>query len=148
MFSFLKKKSGEHLAKSKWVILSGEDNGKPMVVRRNNSAKQLSVNSKFDYRVGIAIPLLAPNEIGFPTNEEAKSLNQIEEELSNQLEKDSASILVLSISTDGMRELVYYTRDSIIVEETIDNIRSKFPFYQFQFYVKEDKEWSVYQEFA
>ena len=111
MFSFLKKKSGVYPSDAKWTILSGQEDGKPMVVRRNNSAKQLSSNSEFDYRVGVTIPLLAPNEVGLPSNEEMESLNQIEDELSNQLEKDRASILVLSITTNGMRECVY-TRET------------------------------------
>ncbi len=148
MFSFLKKKSGENPSKSKWAILSGEENVKPMIVRRNNSAKQLASNSEFNYRVGFAIPLSAPNEVGLPSNEEMKSLNLIEDELSKKLEKDGISIQVLAITTDGMREFVYYTRDSKIAEQVIYNVRSKFSSHEIQFYVEEDKEWSVYKKFA
>jgi hypothetical protein len=148
MFSFLKKVLGENLSNSKWTILSGQENGKSMVVRRNNSAKQYFSKSKFNYRVGVAIPLLEPNDVGLPSKEEMESLNLIEDELSKQLEKDDSSIQVLAITTDGMREFVYYTCNSEIIGQVIYNIRSKFPSYEIQFYVKEDKEWSVYKEFA
>jgi hypothetical protein len=147
-FPFFKKKSEEHPSKSGWAILQGEENGKPMIVRRNNSAKQFASNSEYIYRVGVAIPLLEPNEVGFPSPEEMKSLNQIEDELSQQLEKDKISIQVLAITTDGMREFVYYTCDSKIVKQVIYNVRSKFSSHEIQFYVKEDKEWSIYKEFA
>jgi len=147
MFSFLKKKSGEYPSESKWSILQGQNDGKPMIVHRNDSAKQISSNPAFLYRVGFAIPLLAPNEVGLPSNEEMVSLNQIEDELSSQLEKDKVSIQVLTITTSGMRELVYYTKDSRIVEKIINDVRSKFPSHEIQYYVEEDKRWSVYKQF-
>ncbi len=119
-----------------------------MFVRRNDSAKQISSNPEFIYRVGFAIPLLAPNEHGLPSNEEMASLNQIEDELSSQLEKDKVSIHVLSITTSGMREFVYYTKDSKIVEKVINDTRSKFSSYEIQYYIEEDKKWTVYKQFA
>ncbi len=148
MFSFLKKKSGDYPSESKWSILQGQNNGKPMIVRRNDSAKQISSNPEFMYRIGFAIPLLAPNETGLPSNEEMATLNHIEDELSSQLEKEKISIQVLSLTTNGMREYVYYTKDLRIVEKVINDVRSKFPSYEIQFYVEEDKKWSVYREFA
>lgn len=148
MFSFLKKKSGEYPSESKWSILQGQNNGKPMIVRRNDSAKQISSNPEFMYRIGFAIPLLAPNEAGLPSNEEMASLNQIEDELSGQLEKERNSIQVLSITTSGMREFVFYTKDSKIVEKVINDVRSRFPSHEIQYYVEEDKKWSVYRQFA
>ena len=139
---------GDNLSTSKWSILSGQENEKPIVVRRNNSVKQYFENSDFSYRIGIAIPLLDPNEVGLPSEEEMKILNLIEGELSEQLEKDDLSIQVLAITTHGMREFVYYTCSPKIIEQVIYNVRNKFSSHEIQFYVKEDKEWSVYKEFA
>jgi len=119
-----------------------------MIVRRNDSAKEISSNLEFVYRIGFAIPLLVCNEFGLPSNEEMISLNQIEDELSDQLEKGEISIQVLSITTSGMREFVYYTKDSKIVEKVISDVRSKFSSHEIQYYVVEDKSWSVYKEFA
>ena len=146
--SFLKKKPIEHPSKSKWSILQGQDNEKPIFVRRNDSAKQLSSNSEFDYRVGVAIPLLAPNKFGLPSNDEMESLNKIESELSIQLEKGKNSLLVLSITTNGMREFVFYTRDSRMIEKIINDVRNKFSSHEIQFYIEKDKDWSVYKQFA
>lgn len=148
MFSFLKKKQKENLPNSKWSILSRQENGKPMIVRRNNSVKQYVANSEYLYRAGIAIPLLESNNVGLPSEEEMKSLNLIEDELSRQLEKDEISIQVLAITTNGMREFVYYTRNPKIIEQAIYNVQSKFSSHEIQFYVKEDKEWSIYKEFS
>jgi hypothetical protein len=148
MSPILKKKSSKYSTQSNWSILQGEDNGKPLFVRRNNFAKQFSENPEFTYRAGFAIPLLKPNELGFPSSKEMKVLSQIEDELTAQLEKDKASILVLSITANGMREFVYYTRCPEIVKTIVNNSRSKFSGYEIQFYIEEDKDWSVYKQFA
>lgn len=136
------------MPKSKWSILTGQEFEKPIIVRRNNSVQQYAENSAFIYRVGITVLLLKPNEVGLPSKEEVESLNQIEDELTNQLEKEGKSIQVLVITTGGMREFVYYSRNSKFIEQVIYNTRKKFPSHEIQFYVKEDKEWSIYKEFV
>jgi hypothetical protein len=119
-----------------------------MVVRRNNSIKPFIENADYIYRVGISIPLLNPNNKGFPTKEETSAINQIEDELNNLLEKNDDTIEALVITTDGIREFVYHTRKPQVVEQVINNVRGKFPSHQIQFYVEEDNEWFVYKEFS
>jgi hypothetical protein len=142
------KRSGEYPTESKWSIIQGQQNGKPIFVRRNDSAKQILSNQEFIYRIGFTIPLLKPNDVGLPSNEEMDSLNQIEDELTGQFEKEKNSIHVLAITTDGMREFVYYTKDTKIVEKIINDVRSKFPSHEIQYYIEEDRKWSVYKQFA
>ncbi len=148
MLSFLKKRSQGCPSESKWSVLQGNHDGKPMFVRRNDSAKQLAVDSRFAYRVGIAIPLVAPNKFGLPSDEEIESLNRIEDELCRQLERDDLAVQVLSITTNGMREFIFYTRDPKTAEQSINNVRTQFSSREIQSYTAEDKEWSLYQEFA
>lgn len=136
------------MPKSKWSILTGQEFEKPIIVRRNNSVQQYAENSAFIYRVGITVLLLKPNEVGLPSKEEVASLDQIEDELNNQLEKEGDSIQVLVITTGGMREFVYYSCNSKLIEQVIYNTRKKFSSHEIQFYVKEDKEWSIYKEFV
>lgn len=136
------------MPKSKWSILTGQEFEKPIIVRRNNSVQEYAENSAFIYRIGITVLLLEPNEVGLPSKEEVASLDQIEDELNNQLEKEGDSIQVLVITTGGMREFVYYSCNSKLIEQVIYNTRKKFSSHEIQFYVKEDKEWSIYKEFV
>jgi hypothetical protein len=148
VFSFIKKKSGKYPTESKWSMLKGQNQGKPMLIRRNDSAKQLSSNSDFEYRFGVAIPLLNPNDLGLPSNEETEILNQIEDELCLQFEKDQVSILALAITTSGMREFVFYSRDTQEVEQKLKTIQEKFPAHEIQHYVEKDPKWILYKQFA
>ncbi|MBN1367766.1 MAG: DUF695 domain-containing protein [Dehalococcoidales bacterium] len=142
-----KKKTKTYSSESKWTVLKGQQQGHPMLVRRNDSAKELLGNLEYKYRFGVAVVLLKPNESGFPTTEEMKSLNLIEDELSNKFESKQMAILVLAITTNGMREFVFYCRNPQIIESSLNEIQAKFPSYNFQSYFQEDKDWKLYKEF-
>ena len=143
-----KKKQPSYPDEAKWSVHQGEQDGKPLFIRRNDSAKQLSAHPEYAYRVGIAIPLLDPNLEGLPTSEEMGSLNTIEDQLAGSLEANQDSIQVLSITTNGMREFVFYTRSPDAAQAAISNAGSEFPQYAFQYYIHEDKKWELYQQFA
>ncbi len=148
MFSIFGKKPGKYPVESIWSILQGQENGRPMIFRRNVSAKTLSVNSEYVHRVGVAIPRLKPNEMGLPLKEEMEELSRIETALCEQLEKDQMAIMVLVITTGGMREFVFYTRIPEMVDPILDDIRKKFSTHVIQSYIEEDKTWLVYRKIS
>jgi len=143
-----RKKQLTYPSDSKWSVLNGEQNGKPMFIRRNESAKLLATHPEYSSRVGIAIPLLEPNEHGLPTNDEMASLNTIEDKLVGSLESNQDSLQVLSITTNGMREFVFYTRNPKAVQLAISKISSEVSEYELQYYIEEDKKWKLYKQFT
>ncbi len=147
MFSIFKRKSGVFPVESKWVLYQGQNDGKPLFVRRNDSAKQLMVNSNYDTIIGIAVPFFNPTDEGFAKEEELSIFGHIEDELFAQFEKDMAAIVVLIITTGGMREFISYAQTPMLIEERINEIKQKFPEYDFQVYIEEDKKWNLYQQF-
>lgn len=143
-----RKKHSSYPAVSQWSVHHGEQDGKPLFIRRNDSAEQLASHPDYVYRVGIAIPLLEPNQEGLPTSEEMGSLNTIEDQLAGSLEVNQDSIQVLSITSNGMREFVFYSRNPEAVNKILSSIGEDFPQYEFQYYINEDKEWHLYKQFA
>lgn len=133
---------------SKWSVLTGEQNGKPIFIRRNESGKKLAKHPDYSFRIGIAIPLLDPNEHGLPSNNEMESLNVIEDALISSFEANQESLLVLSITTNGMREFVFYSRNPDIVRLVLPKISSENKPYEFQHYIEEDKKWELYKQFT
>jgi hypothetical protein len=122
--------------------------GRLIFVRCNESANQLCGHPDYIYRVGVAIPLLAPNEHGLPSNDEMELLNYIEDALSEQVGCNQTSLQVLAITTNAMREFVFYTRDPGIVDGAIRNVRSRFPSHEIQSYIAEDGCWELYRHFS
>jgi hypothetical protein len=119
-----------------------------MFVRRNDSASELLGHSEFRFRVGVAVPLKAPNEDGFPGNDEMEQLNVIEDTLSSRLEAEQQSLQVLAITTGGMREFVFYTRDAAAAKAILEQLRATESTHELQGYIAEDPKWSAYRQFA
>src|SRR5438477_8193661 len=95
-------------AEDQWAVAQGENNGNPMIVRVNSSAKDYAGHPELPIRLGIAVPLNAPNEHGFPGEAEAQQLGDIEDRLFDTI--GSLGRVVLIITTSGMREFVSYVR--------------------------------------
>lgn len=147
MFSLFRKKT-TYPIESAWAVLKGQHNGNPMFVRRNESAAQLKGHAEYGYRVGVAVPLLAPNSDGLPTNEEMEALNRVEDALSAAFENQQASLHVLAITTSAMREFIFYTRVPAEIEARLNTVRLQFPERELQFYVAADSQWDGYAQFA
>lgn len=148
MFGLFKKKPATYPPESHWSVCRGTHNGKPMFLRRNDSAAQLSGHNEFRSRVGIAVPLRAPNADGLPEEEELNQLNAIEDSLASRLEAEQKSLQVLAITTSGMREFIFYTRDSEAARLVLEALRSEVTSHELQSYIAEDPKWALYREFA
>jgi hypothetical protein len=133
---------------STWSLLQGENDGAPMIVLRNDSAKRLSAHPDYRHRVGIAFPLREPDENGFAGQREAEELDAIEEELQQRLEVNHLSLQVLGIASSGMRELVFYTRDPSSAEAVIDSVRAGVRSHEVRTTVEEDPDWKLYASFG
>lgn len=147
MFSLFRKKPN-YPTESAWAVLKGQHNGKPMFIRRNESAAQLEGHAEYGYRVGVAVPLLAPNNDGLPSNDEMEALNKIEDALSVAFENQQASLQVLAVTTNAMREFIFYTRVPAEIEARLNTVRSQFPNRELQFYIAADSKWDGYAQFA
>jgi len=108
----------------------------------------LERHAEYKFRVGVAVPLNAPNDEGLPVNDEMEQLNALEDRLSAALEHQQESLQVLSITTQGMREFVFYTRSPELAQKAIEDLRAETKTHDVQGYVVEDRRWSVYAAFA
>ncbi len=117
------------LPEDQWRVSRREVEGHPMFVRVNTSAKKYVGHPQLPHRLGIAIPLHAPNPHGLPGDEELAQLNDIEEALFDAIARDGRAVLI--ITTSGMREFVSYVnsaqRGELIVEALRRDIHPRNP---------------------
>ena len=147
MFSFFKKKKFAYPTEPSWSVAQGEHNGRPLILRRNESAALLARHPDYTHRIGIAVPLVNPDENGFPGPEENEELNAIEDFLAEILEKDNDGLQVLTISTSGMREFVFYTRSPKAFASQWETIKSRVQTHQVQASMALDPKWDVFKHF-
>ncbi len=149
MWPFRRKKAPDvPPGEEAWSIAQGEYEGKPLVARVNVSAASGAVDPRLSTRLGIAIPLKAPNEHGFPQGSEFGELDAIEECLFGALRAAGGGCLVLVITTAGAREFVSYVQSPDVGEALAAQLRSSTTTHEVQHYTEPDAEWALLKEFT
>jgi uncharacterized protein (TIGR01619 family) len=97
--------------------------------------------------VWISIKMNNPREDGLSSQEESEMLFKIEDILVEKITSKHNSIFVGRLTSAGNRDLYFYFSDATLYDKTIPDIMVTFPKYQYDFGIKEDKEWSAYFNF-
>jgi hypothetical protein len=130
-----------------WSIGEIERDGRRTIVRKNQGAASLVGDARFPVRVGVAVPFHRPDAGGMPAPDEFPRLSAIEDDLIDHFQADRRAVAVLSITTGGMREFVFYAADAKWAEGILHDARSRVPDYELQSYVVPDPKWDVYRQF-
>ncbi len=129
-----------------WSVASGKYEGKPIVIRRNTTARTYARHPDLPFRLGIAVPLHNPDADGLAQGDEVEQLHEIEDRLEVALGAFGRKVVV--ISTDGMREFISYVRSAPLAERVASTVRAATATHEVQHYVEPDPQWSAYFEFA
>ncbi|GAB3200610.1 uncharacterized protein (TIGR01619 family) [Pontibacter aydingkolensis] len=97
--------------------------------------------------IEVVARLQTTNEDGFPDNEEWTKLEEIEDMLVNSFEEKLEAVFVGKTLNSGRRGLYFYSGDTLLVEQMVDELRSHFPEYTFEHQLTEDPNWEVYFEY-
>ena len=97
--------------------------------------------------IWVSISMQNPREDGLSSDEERELLYAIEDNLVNNLINQYNAIFVGRLTSDGMYQLYFYFDDITGYEKTVTQSMSEYPTYEFDFGIKEDKEWGVYLDF-
>lgn len=130
-----------------WSILQGENNGKPMLIRKNVGCEKIAGNKKYSTGCGIAFQLKFPDENGLPNTEKEPELNTLEDDIFEIFESDLNSIVPMVITTSGFREYVIYTKNLTEFQNRLSKLKEKYKQYELTSYNKEDGNWETYKSF-
>lgn len=133
--------------KDEWLVGEGEHEGHRLIARVNRGAQQIVGDGQYFFRVGIAVPFTSPQHDGMPNEKELQSLARIEDMIYDYFNAKHIGVLCIILTTQGMREFITYSA-SDNVAQLIEHLSQTFPAYDFQYYVEQDKDWSVYQYWA
>ncbi len=117
-----------------------------MFVRRNVGYSEFGSVARYEHQVGIAVPLKKAEATGLPCPEEDALLGDVEEIICSLLEEQAESLLVAVITTGGMREFVFYTREPQRVRQRFDQLRNRITSHEIQLMIQADKTWRVYAQ--
>lgn len=93
--------------------------------------------------VWVWVPVLAPDEDGFPSEEEDDRLNDIEDALVDAIDVSSTRY-VGRIATDGRREFYFYSQQPDELATTLANAMQTFTDYKSEIEQADDPAWQHY----
>jgi hypothetical protein len=117
-----------------------------MFVRRNTGYREFESVPGYEHQVGIAVPLRKPDAIGLPGPVEVTLLGELEDVICSSLEEQAESLLVAVITTGGMQEFVFYTRDPHRVQLRFEELRKRITSHEIQLMIQSDRDWRVYAQ--
>jgi hypothetical protein len=129
-----------------WAIAEGQNNGRIMIVRSNAGYRKFGNVPGYDHQVGIAAPLKKAETTGLPSPAEDALLGEVEDVICSSLEEHAESLLVAVISTGGMREFVFYTREPQRVQQRFELLRTRITSHEIQLVIQPDRTWRIYAQ--
>lgn len=130
-----------------WSVLSGENNGNPMIIRKNTGLDTIAGNANYSMSCGIAFKLLFPDDNGLPNIGNEPELDDLEDDIFETYESDLNSIVATIITTSGFREFVLYTKNVEEFNLRLERLKNKYPKYVLSSYSRKDENWETYKSF-
>jgi hypothetical protein len=127
-----------------WKIGRSTLDGKPVFIRYRSGIVDAIGHPNYPFQIGIAVPLLNPTTEGLTTEEEAEVLSGVEDSLNLTLGENSEAVEVMVITTNGMREFVFYASEwkPEYFEKKVKNVDGKS--HQLQFIMQRDPKWETF----
>ena len=131
-----------------WSVSAGGRQGRPLIVRVNQGVAPAVRHPDYAHQVGVAVPLNDPDGTGLPGMDESEQLAGIEKSLAERLEEGRHCLFVATITTDGMREFVFYTSDPEETRRRVEAVGNDVDTHQLQLMIQTDPKWKVYRQLA
>jgi hypothetical protein len=133
-----------------WGVSEGVIEGRPVFLRYRTGFSKAVGHPKYGFQIGVATPLLTPTEHGLTREAEAEELWALEDALDNALTQNDEAGFALSITTNEMREFVFYASEwkPEYFENKVKEINKRFPKRELQFMMQEDPNWNSYRSVA
>ena len=141
--------SADPFTMAKWEMFKrGTSDGHLAYIRGNTGLRTLKERERFPYRVGFAVTFRKPNSYGLPTDDEARELMPLENEIDRAMSGKKLGFLALVITTGGMREYVFYSNQPDAVRREIKKMGTRMHGRDIRSYVTADPGWEVYLRFT
>ncbi len=103
-----------------WTVATGEDNGKPMIVRyRSNPPSGVNIK-EYPHLIAISWKYEPTNDSGMPSKQDNDRMVLLEE-LLDSMESQRTAFMTVIVTSNGVKEWQWYSRNQ---EETMESLNS------------------------
>ena len=134
-----------------WAVVEGKMEGKHIIIRYREGLVSAIGHPSYPFQIGVAVPFNSPTENGLVSDEEAKSLARIEDDLIDDLGADNEAVFAMSITYNGMREFVFYASkwDPEYFRKKVNKIQLAHKNdHELQFMIQSDQEWTTFSTYV
>jgi hypothetical protein len=146
-FNFFSKNKRIKLPKETFAFFQLTKGGKQYLLRFNTALKDKVIQKRYPFQVGIAVPLINTLN-GFPTKEESKILQDIEENFIKKIDLENNGIFAGAITGGDMKEFVFYTNTPEKVKSVFEEIQVDVKEFKFQLIIQKDEGWKIYKAYC
>jgi Family of unknown function (DUF695) len=134
---------GRSTPEDQWTVATGEDNGKPMIVRyRSDTPRDVEI-TKYPHLLAISWKYEPASDNGMPSKEDNDRM-VLFEELLDAVESHRTAYLTVSVTCNGVKEWQWYSRNLKETMAAINKALSGRPPFPINISQQEDPEWSAY----
>jgi len=133
-----------------WGVSQGKLDGKPIFIRYREGLKDAIGHTDYPFQIGVATPLLQPTQDGLTGDAESVQLNVIEDGLADVLNQTGDTVHVMTITFNGMREFVFYTKEwkPEDFERKVKTVKEIIKAgHQLQFMMQPDENWETFKKY-
>jgi hypothetical protein len=132
-----------------WNLLRGTVGESAAMMLLNAGLLPYAGHPGYDRRLVVSLPFHESDENGMPaTEEEFAVVCDLGEQIGAALETDQESLLALAITTQGRRDLIFYTSDAGAALERLAPWRTGAQEYELAVDVERDTFWAAYRSFC
>ena len=128
-----------------WSVSRAEYDGKPMVLRFNDGLREVAGHKRYPTQAGIAIQCNTPDEHGLPSPRDTAAFDAFEDQFEQLFCDGQSALFAAIISTNGMREFVFYVSDESRFREQFRRWAETPKSHRVQMILRRDPQWSVYR---
>src|SRR5579885_2318471 len=134
---------------SDWIGLKGKIAGKLALARANAGLKPVAGHPAYDRRLVVALPFNGVRDDGMPsTSEELHAIDDLEQRVMDSLQEGQRSLLAVTVTTNGRRDLIFYTADADAALERVAALRAEAGDHDLDTDVRLDTFWETYRNFV
>lgn len=132
-----------------WLNLSGTLRGNPARIRLNEGVVPLQDDPAWAVEMLVTVHVNDVGDDGLPRDiDEYTALDALEDLYRDALQRGGRSVLALVITTDGIRDLIFYTSDpDAAIKEFEERLKPATTTHPVEFTIRPNA-WELYRRFA
>lgn len=128
-----------------WTSPTESENGQLIMVTGRRDVDKFRNNPRFNIRVEISWKYEGES-LGMPNYTTSSLMEQVQEALEKEFEKDPVAVLTGIYTGDNERNWIFYTLSTHIFGRKLNEALANFELLPISIYCENDPEWNEYQE--